>query len=149
LAWCYGDLGIAASLLVAARAVGEEVWEAEALAIARRAAKRTNMKEAGMLDAGICHGASGVGHLFNRLHQATGDPALGEAARYWIDKTLSLRGEVGIAGYQMWVPTDDGKDLAWQDEAGFLTGATGLGLALLAAATTVEPEWDRALQVSG
>jgi lantibiotic modifying enzyme len=147
LAWCYGDLGIAASLLVAARAVGERSWEAEAVAIARRAAERTNMKEAGMVDAGICHGAAGVGHLFNRLHQATGDPVLGEAARHWIQQALALRRDVGIGGYQMWVPNDE-QELAWQDEPGFLTGATGVGLALLAAATAVEPDWDRVLQVS-
>lgn len=148
LAWCYGDLGIAASLLVAARAVGERDWEAEAVAIARRAAERTSMKEAGMVDAGLCHGAAGVGHLFNRLHQATGDPVLGEAARHWINQALTLRSDAGIGGYQMWVPNEERRELVWRDEAGFLTGATGVGLALLAAATAVEPEWDRVLQVS-
>ena len=38
LAWCYGDVGIAGTLLRAARAVGEPRWEAEALELARRAA---------------------------------------------------------------------------------------------------------------
>ena len=33
LAWCYGDLGLAAALLYAARCVGETGWEREALAI--------------------------------------------------------------------------------------------------------------------
>ncbi|HEX4964378.1 MAG TPA: lanthionine synthetase C family protein [Thermoanaerobaculia bacterium] len=147
VAWCYGDLGIAASLLVAARAIGESDWEREALAITHRAAARS-LESSGVIDAGLCHGAAGVAHLFNRLHQATGDPALGDAARRWIDQTLALRTPgVGIGGYQMWVPDED-RNLGWRDDPGFLTGSLGVGLALLAAATEVEPEWDRVLQVS-
>jgi lantibiotic modifying enzyme len=148
LAWCYGDLGIAAALEVAARAVGEPGWEQEALEIARRCAARP-VASSGAVDAGICHGTAGVAHLFNRLHQATGDPELREAARRWIDQTLELRQPGrGIGGYEMWVP-DAERELRWRDEPGFLTGSAGVGLALLAAATEVEPEWDRVLEVSG
>ena len=92
-------------------------------------------------------GAGGVAHLFNRFHQATGDPVLGEAARRWVDETLALRGSEGIGGFRAWGPNAE-KELTWRDEAGFLTGAAGVGLTLLAAATAVEPEWDRVLQVS-
>ena len=42
-----------------------------------------------MIDSGLCHGAAGVGHLFNRLYQASGDPALAEAARFWFDRALA------------------------------------------------------------
>jgi len=146
IAWCYGDLGISAALLVAARAVGEGRWEAEALEIARRTAERS-LKDALVVDAGICHGAAGVAHLFNRLHQATGDPLLGDAARRWIGEALALRGAEGIGGFRAWAPNEE-RELGWRDEPGFLTGAAGIGLALLAAATAVEPEWDRVLQVS-
>jgi lantibiotic modifying enzyme len=146
VAWCYGDLGIAAALLVAARAVGEGRWEAEALEIARQTAERS-LKDSSVVDAGICHGAAGVAHLFNRLHQATGDPLLGEAARRWIDETLALRRGEGIGGFQSWAPNEE-RELGWRNEPGFLTGAAGVGLALLAASTAVEPEWDRVLQVS-
>ncbi len=148
LAWCYGDLGIAAALEVAARAVGEPEWEREALAIARLCATRP-VEKSGAIDAGICHGAAGIAHLFNRLHQATGDPELREAAVRWIEQTLKLREPgKGIGGYEMWVP-DDERQLRWEAEPGFLTGSAGVGLALLAAATAVEPEWDRVLEVSG
>jgi lantibiotic modifying enzyme len=148
LAWCYGDLGIAAALEVAARAAGEAAWELEAVEIARRCAARP-FEYSGAVDAGVCHGTAGVAHLFNRLHQATGDPDLGEAARRWIDQTLKLRQPgKGIGGYEMWVPDGD-LELGWRDEPGFLTGSAGVGLALLAAATPIEPEWDRVLLVSG
>jgi lantibiotic modifying enzyme len=144
LAWCYGDLGIAASLLVAARAVGETGWEREAVEIARAAALRTEEKS-GVIDAGICHGASGAAHLFNRLYQATGEPVFRDTALAWIERALAYRkpGQ-GVGGFEMWV-VGEGEELDWRSDPGFLTGSSGVGLALLAATTAVEPEWDRIL----
>jgi lantibiotic modifying enzyme len=144
LAWCYGDLGIAATLLMAARAVGEKAWEREAIGISRAAAER-DVEKAGVVDAGICHGAIGVAHLFNRLYQASGEPALRAAALLWIEKALGYRqpGE-GIGGFRMWI-VGEGDELDWRNDPGFLTGSAGVGLALLAAATAEEPLWDRLL----
>jgi hypothetical protein len=147
LAWCYGDLGLAVALLWAARCVGQADWERAALAIARRAAGRPP-EQSGVVDAGLCHGAAGVGHLFNRLFQATGEDCFAEAARSWLERTLSLgQPGRGIAGYLSWSPGADGA-LTWLAEPGFLTGAAGIALALLAAATSVEPAWDRILLAS-
>jgi lantibiotic modifying enzyme len=147
LAWCYGDLGIALSLLGAARCVGEADWENAALVIARRAAGRPP-EQSGVVDAGLCHGAAGVGHLFNRLFQATGDARFAEVARFWFERTLAMRQpDRGIGGYVCWGPGEDGA-MSWMAETGLLTGAAGVALSLLAAATSVEPEWDRVLLVS-
>ena len=147
LAWCYGDAGVAAALLVAARCVNEAEWEREALAIARRAAAR-EPESAGVKDAGICHGAAGLGHIFNRLFQATGEAVFRDAARYWVERTLAMkRPGQGIAGYSVFMPDEDGRD-RWVDEPGILMGAAGIALALLAAATDIEPQWDRMLLVS-
>jgi len=63
------------------------------------------------------------------MHQTTGDPALGDLARTWVATTLDL-------GAQS-LP-----------DAGFLTGAAGVGLALLAATGDREPTWDRFLLLS-
>src|SRR5438093_719443 len=70
VAWCYGDLGIAVALFLAARCVNESSWQNEALALARNVAGRPP-EQSGVKDCGLCHGAAGVGHLFNRLFQAT------------------------------------------------------------------------------
>jgi lantibiotic modifying enzyme len=146
-AWCYGDPGVAAALFCAARCVGEAAWEREALAIARRAATRTP-EETGVVDAGLCHGAAGLGHVFNRIYQATGDATLRRAALFWFQRTLAMRRPGrGVGGFQALTARDDGTKY-WDDDPGLLTGATGIALALLAATTSIEPEWDRLLLIS-
>lgn len=143
VSWCYGDLGIALALLWAARSVGEPEWEWKALELARHTAERP-IAQAGTMDAGLCHGAAGNAHLFNRLYQATRDPLFLEAARNWIAKTMSYRlPNGGVGNFQAWR-----HDEGWQDTPGLLEGSIGIALALLAASSTVEPDWDRMLLVS-
>ena len=143
VAWCTGDLGIAAALLVAARGAGVPAWEAEARRIALVAAART-VENGRVPDAGLCHGASGAGHVFNRLYQTTGEEELGRAARFWFERALDLREPgLGVAGFRTFASPSPPTP-----EPGFLTGATGIGLALLAACTPVEPAWDRLLLLS-
>ena len=143
-AWCYGDLGVAAMLLGAARAFERPEWEAEALTLARLAAARP-VHATGVVDAGLCHGSAGLAHLFNRFYQATGEVVFREAALTWYTLTFELQrpGE-GYAGFVTWHAAD-GEEGYWRGEAGFLTGIAGVGLALLAAVTEVEPAWDRVL----
>jgi len=149
LAWCYGDLGIAVALLQAARGVREPAWEREAMMIARRCAARP-AEQSGVVDCGLCHGAAGVGHLFNRLFQATGDESLRDAARFWFNRTFDMRRpNEAIAGFPAWMPDPERpEEKRWVAEPGILEGAAGVALALLAATTGIEPEWDRMLLVS-
>jgi hypothetical protein len=96
------------------------------------------------MDAGLCHGACGLGHLFNRIYQSSRDEALADAARFWFKEVLRMRRPGrGVGGYEAWEP-----DRGWIADPSFLTGAAGIALALLAATTSKEPEWDRALLVS-
>lgn len=123
LAWCNGELGVAGVLLSAACATGSSAWLAEAVAIVRAAA-------AGDLDAvdgGLCHGAAGAALVFQRFWHVTGDPDLGCAAARWIDRAI-----------------------AWLDRSALtlLTGAAGIGLAVVAAVSEHEPAWDRVLVLS-
>jgi lantibiotic modifying enzyme len=127
VAWCHGGLGLSAALLRAARAVGETRWEKVALALALKEAKRRG-ESARAPDAALCHGAAGVAHLFNRLFQATGEAPFADAAQHWFERTLEFSPALSTPG--------------------FLDGKTGIGLALLAATSHVEPNWDRLLLVS-
>jgi hypothetical protein len=147
LAWCYGDPGVAAVLWNAGRSFGREDWREEALAIARRAAVRGETETA-VVDAGLCHGAAGLAHIFNRLSRASGDETLREAALFWLRRTLDLRRPGhGIGGFGNVEAGAEGPE-RWSQETGFLTGAAGIGLALLAALTPIEPEWDRVMLLS-
>jgi lantibiotic biosynthesis protein len=148
-AWCYGDPGIALALLLASRSAGEPAWEREALDLARRAARRPP-ESCHVEDAGLCHGAAGLGHLLNRLYQATGEAELLEAARAWFGRALDFwEPGRGIGGFLGYTPPDDNFDeLVWNEEAGFLAGSAGIALTLLAAISGVDPAWDRVLLIS-
>jgi hypothetical protein len=126
--------------------VGDRELETAALALVRKSAARPQ-RTCGVIDAGLCHGAAGLAHLFNRVHQASGDEALRSAARAWIGHTLDYRkpGQ-GSAGFLIYGPRPESpRELGWIADDSFLAGTAGIGLALLAAITPVEPRWDRVL----
>jgi hypothetical protein len=144
LAWCYGDPGVAVTLLYAARALGREDWERAALEIATHAAKAAP-ENSGVRDGGFCHGAFGLAHMYNRIYQAGGDELFADAARLWYRIGLDMRRpEGGIAGFEAWHLLPN-MQMGWTTDPGLLTGAVGIGLSLLAGLTSVEPQWDRLL----
>jgi hypothetical protein len=145
LAWCYGDLGVAAALLGAGLAAEHAEARTEGLGLAVACAARS-FEEASITDTGLCHGAAGIAHLFNRMAQATGEPALHDAAVRWIDHTLAMRRDEPLAGFPANMPEDDGKAKYIADGT-MLTGAGGVALTLHAASSEVEPVWDRLLLV--
>lgn len=145
LAWCYGDLGIAAALHHAGAACARAAWCAQALDLARAAARRA-IETIPVIDAGLCHGAIGAAHGFARLHHLTGDAELRQAAADWYERALALRTPgSGLAGWRAYHgPGTDGGD-EWVADPGLLSGAAGIALSLRAATTAHEPCWDRAL----
>ncbi|HZD71811.1 MAG TPA: lanthionine synthetase C family protein [Actinomycetes bacterium] len=146
-AWCYGDPGIAAALLLAARGVGAGGWEQAAVALAGRAAERPPQRT-GVVDACFCHGTAGLAHIYNRMYQATGEPKLGRAAVYWLERTLHFyRQARGSGGSWVQGSRDRAEEGPWTG-VGLLEGAAGVALVLLAATTSVEPLWDRIFLVS-
>jgi hypothetical protein len=129
-AWCYGDPGIAATLLLAARATGERRWQKEAIRIAVSAAERPP-GTAGTYP-GICHGSAGLGHIFHRIYRATRDERVAKAARFWFVRTVAM--EKSRTGYR---------------GPGFLDGTAGIAVALVAATSrSGDSKWDRALMLS-
>ena len=143
-AWCYGDPGVAWSLLVAGRALGDDAICGEAVAIAKHAAARS-FEATRVKDAAFCHGAAGLAHVFHRMYRATGDVPLADAARAWLSRTLSMRAtQGGFAGFRAWAPTAPGV-FAWRDDPSLLNGAAGIALVLAGALEPASLDWDRAL----
>ncbi|HEV2891984.1 MAG TPA: lanthionine synthetase C family protein [Frankiaceae bacterium] len=120
MAWCYGDPGVALALLAAGRALGDAALLEAARDVALGCAGR--VETSGIVDASLCHGTAGAGHLFNRLGQALGEERLVDLARFWLLRALD-EWATPVAAY------------------GLLEGAAGTALALLSA-TGEDPWWD-------
>ncbi len=144
VAWCYGSPGIAIALLRAAGALEREDWHRKALQLARVAAE-TPFDDSGVNDPSFCHGAAGLMHQFNRLHQETGDPLFADAARAWLDHALAYRVEgEGLAGFSARSVPGAGT----YPEPGMLFGVAGIAASLAAAASDVPPSWDAMFALS-
>jgi lantibiotic modifying enzyme len=145
LAWCYGDLGISTSIFQAASTLNRKDLEQTALDIILHSAKRLNLEENFVFDAGICHGTAGIAHIYNRLYRNTQKVELKLASNYWIEQTLKMSFfEDGFAGYKAW----NGYKIGWKKEIGLLEGVSGIGLALISAVSDIEPAWDECLLLS-
>jgi lantibiotic biosynthesis protein len=104
----------------------------------------------GVRDAPLCHGATGVAHIFNRVYQAEGDAECREAAVRWFDRALAMRQpDAWIGGFFAMTWRDPTGPFVPEATPAFLDGAIGVALSLLAALTDVEPAWDRLLLLSG
>ncbi len=145
LGWCYGDLGVALALLKAGATLSEYSWTSEALRILEHASYRRDLKQNHILDAGLCHGAAGIAHIFNRVYQQVSEKKFLEAARYWFRQSLKMEKEesYGLAGYQAFNGIT-----GWKDEMQLLEGIAGIGLAYLGAVDTNAADWDQCLLIS-
>lgn len=141
-AWCYGSPGVAVALALAALDAQRPDWWDLAIRFGLEAANRP-LEHTGVTGAGLCHGAAGVAHMFNRLHQLTGVAEFAAAARAWIERTL---GTVTTA-LSREMPAPSAATVPWNG-SGLLEGASGVALALLAASTAEEPLWDRMFLVA-
>jgi hypothetical protein len=142
--WCKGDPGLALALLHAGRALERDDLRSRGLDVARRVASLP-AERTGVSDACVCHGALGLAHLLRRFHEVGGEPALREAAVRWTLSALRLREPGrGTGGFVARFHRDDGSVYEAQDSS-FLSGAVGIGLALAAAVSRVDPAWDALL----
>ena len=97
LAWCYGDL---TALYVLLHMLPVFPAKNDVVQMLELVAKRRIYSETYVRDAGFCHGASGIAHIFNRLYRNTGNVCFEETAKYWLERTLLLGCEAeGVAGY--------------------------------------------------
>lgn len=146
LAWCYGDPGIALALLAAGDALGDDDLVEEARGLAAGCAEQSPDS---VVDATLCHGSAGLGHVFHRLGRALGDERVLNLARHWFSVTLD-RDEPLLTVVDIETAkrlAGEGRVLAVDPGRGFLFGPAGAGLALLAAAGDDEPWWDAAMLV--
>jgi lantibiotic modifying enzyme len=146
LSWCYGDLGISTTLYQAGKSINRQCWIDKAIEVLLYAAeKRRDLEKNAVVDAGLCHGTAGIGHIFYRMWWDTRLPEFKNAAEYWFQETLKMGDfENDIIGYKVWY----GKKHEWRHEYGLLEGIAGIGLALFTYSFEMEPAWDQCLLLS-
>ncbi|MBK7936652.1 MAG: lanthionine synthetase C family protein [Lewinellaceae bacterium] len=145
LSWCYGDLGVALALYYAGVTLRAENWRRKAIDILIYNSTRKDLRANSVHDAGICHGASGIAHIFQRMYIETKLPVFREAAVYWYGITLDFGNDPeGLAGYVKHQPAVE-EPVASTD---FLEGISGIGLSLIHAISDIPPTWDECLFIS-
>jgi lantibiotic biosynthesis protein len=138
LAWCYGDLCIAVSLLRVGYILKRNDLIDEAIVIAKYSSSRRDLNDVKIYDAGFCHGSIGLAHIYNRLYQYTKMEELKEAALFWTDIALKQGSyQDGYAGFKTFVP-EKGHHLSLN----LLEGIAGVGLVLTSLISDIEPKWD-------
>ena len=143
LAWCYGDLSSAYVLLEAAQTLNDSSSYNKAISIAIQTTKRKTLEETSVIDAGICHGSSGLALMYILLHRKTKIQDFQDAADFWIQDTLDKAiHEDGLAGFKAWQGQEYG---GWINEYGLLEGVAGIGLVLLTYLNPEIPAWYRCL----
>lgn len=148
LAWCYGDLGISVMLWEAGILMNNNLWKEKTIEILLFAAtKRKNLNENHVVDAGLCHGTAGIGHIFYRMWLNTQIIEFKEAMEYWFDETLKMaKYKDGLAGYKTYCFS---KESNWYiNDFSFLEGITGIGIALNSFKNQITPCWDKFLLIS-
>lgn len=138
LGWCAGELSLAIALDAAGQALERTEWCDLAIVEALRAAHRD---PAVIPDPGLCHGTIGISHVLRRLGESLASDELVAAADTWLGHGLAQRSDQGIGGVRTW----SGMQRAWIEDPGFLLGAAGVGMGLLAATGDLAPGWDHVL----
>jgi lantibiotic modifying enzyme len=146
LAWCYGDLGIGIALWQAGNNTNKELWKEKAIEILLHSAKRRDLKENIVVDAGLCHGSAGIAHIYSRMYSYTDKNEFKDSAEYWFEQSLQMaKFDDGLAGYKVWRAPEYGGS---QNDFGFLEGIAGIGLSFISAISDIEPKWDECLLLS-
>jgi hypothetical protein len=140
--WCYGAPGIARALWLAGRALHDRALGDVAIE-AMAAVYRRPVAERRIDSPTFCHGITGLLAVTLRFAHDTKLPLFVDAAGALTEQVVDLYQPDRLLGYCCIEP--DGTHV---DQPGLLDGAPGVACALLAAATTVEPVWDRLFLLS-
>jgi lantibiotic modifying enzyme len=127
LAWCYGDLGIAFTLLQVGKKINNESLINRSLEVLKKSCERISQDETNISDPFFCHGSVGAYHLYNKIFLDTNDTIFSKSSNYWLDETLKL---VNCNDYQ---------------NMGLLDGLSGVGLMFLEILSEEKMNWDSSL----
>jgi len=143
MAWCYGDLGVGVSLWRAGKALQNDNYKEEAIELMKHAAKRKDLTETKVKDAGFCHGSCGIADIYNFMYKETNDPLFKDTAAYWMDQVLEMAIHDSNAGYLQWM----GNEKKWREEISLLEGIAGIGLVMISFLANFDTKWDECMMI--
>ncbi len=141
-AWCYGSPGIARALWLAGEALDRDDYRRLAVSAMEDVFRRP-VETRGIDSPTFCHGVAGLLAITLRFADETRSPFFVEASRTLVRQLLDSYRPESLLGFRN-IEHGDYE----MDQPGLLDGAPGVALALLAAATSVEPTWDRLFLLS-
>ena len=101
LGLCYGDMGIGYSLLRAGILLKNDRTTKQALSIFHNCASRKKLSEAGIKDAGILYGASGVALMFDKVYEMTQMREFYDTATDWYERIIDFSSNENLtAGFK-------------------------------------------------
>jgi hypothetical protein len=141
-AWCYGSPGIARALWLAGEALERDDYRQLAVSAMEDVFRRP-IKTRRIDSPTFCHGVAGLLAITLRFANETRSPVFVEASRTLVRQLLDSYQPESLLGFRNIEYAD-----YEMDQPGLLDGAPGVALVLLAAATSVEPTWDRLFLLS-
>ncbi|WP_282086589.1 lanthionine synthetase LanC family protein [Aquimarina algiphila] len=140
LAWCYGDLGIAYTLLYASKVLQRDDLKVEVENITNSTIRRTisnsginYYEDYSFFDTGFCHGISGIVFILQKINNTLNQPNIDKRIQFWkkelfynLEKQLKIKEDI----YLPWYRQDD-KYSYTLDKESMLNGLCGTGLVLL------------------
>ncbi len=90
LAWCYGDLIIASTLLDYAKQFKDPLVEQYAHIILQNSTQNIKSQRNNVNSIWFCHGTAGIAHLYNCLWNKTANISFKDARDFWVLETVRL-----------------------------------------------------------
>lgn len=128
LAWCYGDLGVLQTILLASYIIGEDQNTSTITSLLLRTTTRRAPESTNVTGACFCHGSSGIAYIYKKLYEKTGDWAFQDAAEFWLNQTLSFKKREEHLDYHL----DNVSNQDWHSKANLLSGIGGIAILYLA-----------------
>jgi len=151
LAWCYGDLGIAISLIRAGNALNNKRLYKEGVRIAEHAAKRP-IEHSGVssdlkrIDSTLCHGTFGILYQFHLLYKRTGIQIFKKTTEYWLNLATShINFDEPFCNLKSCITSRNSSIKEWETLHSLLGGVSGVGLVLLSMYSSKCNDWLRIL----
>lgn len=140
LGWCYGDLGIANTLLYASKILKRDDLKKEiqtllnSIVLRRMSnSKLDHYEDYSFFDTGFCHGLSGITYIFQKINNQLKNTTLDKRIDFWkkqllenLEKQLNIQGDIYLPWYRQ------NEDSSYtMDQVSVLNGLCGTGLVLL------------------